>query len=111
MYLCQVQYYREKMLSLKQISVGSTSGSRICVAGGGGGGQEILIEVFANRAKWSGANEVSLCRPGSKTHLRALEAIGFYIAKYAFSLLYVPFYANFEMQGRIQGGPGGPGPP
>ena len=50
-----------------------------------GGGPRKLFCEFADGAKRSRANEVSFRRPGSRAHLRALEALGFFIAKYAFS--------------------------
>ena len=60
----------------------ATSRCRILVVGG----QEIFHGGFAEGAKWSCMNEVSLYRLWSRAHLRALEALGFHIAKYAFSL-------------------------
>ena len=46
---------------------------------------------FANSAQCNHANEVSPYWLGSRAHLRALEALGFFITKYAFS----PFLGTF----------------
>ena len=50
------------------------------------GGPKIFLRKFASVVKWSPANEVSFNRLGSRAHLRALEALGFFFAEYAFSL-------------------------
>ena len=51
-------------------------------------GAQIFWPIFANATQWSHANEVSPYWLGSRAHLRALEALGFFITKYAFS----PFF-------------------
>ena len=40
---------------------------------------------FADGAEWSHMNEVSFRWLGSRARLRALEALGFFIAKFVFS--------------------------
>ena len=49
---------------------------------GQGGGPQLLRPKVADVAKWS---YVSILRPGSRACLRALEAFGFLMLKYAFS--------------------------
>ena len=49
------------------------------------GGPQLLRPKVADVAKWSCAREVSILRPGSRAHVRALEAFGFLMLKYAFS--------------------------
>ena len=49
------------------------------------GGPQLLRPKVANVAKRSHASEVSILRPGSRACLRALEAFGFLMLKYAFS--------------------------
>ena len=44
-----------------------------------------LLSIFANKAQWIYVNEMSPNWPGSRKQLRALEALGYFIAKYAFS--------------------------
>ena len=56
-----------------------------------GGGPILFWPIFADSAQWSCANEVSPYWLGSGAHLRALEALGFFITKYAFS----PFLGTF----------------
>ena len=48
--------------------------------------------IFANSAQQSRANKVSPYWLGSRASLRALEALGFFITKYAFS----PFWGTFS---------------
>ena len=48
-------------------------------------GPQVLRPKVADIAKWSRVSEVSNLRPGSRAHLRALEAFGFLMLKYAFS--------------------------
>ena len=52
---------------------------------GQGGGPQLLRPKVADIAKWSRASEASFLRPGSRARLRALEAFGFLMLKYAFS--------------------------
>ena len=47
--------------------------------------------IFADSAQQSHANKVSPYWPGSRARLIALEALGFFITKYAFS----PFWGTF----------------
>ena len=42
-------------------------------------------------------NEVTSCTPGCRARLRALEALEYDIAKYAFSLFLVPFSAHLHI--------------
>ena len=53
--------------------------------GFGQGGAQLLRPKVADVAKRSHASEVSILRPGSRARLRALEAFGFLMLKYAFS--------------------------
>ena len=50
-----------------------------------GGGPQLLRPKVANIAKWSRASEASILRRQSRARLRALEAFGFLMLKYAFS--------------------------
>ena len=52
---------------------------------GQGGGPQLLRPKVADVAKRSRASEASILRPGSRARLRALEAFGFLMLKYAFS--------------------------
>ena len=49
------------------------------------GGPQLLRPTVADVAKRSRASEASILRPGSRARLRALEAFGFLMLKYAFS--------------------------
>ena len=49
------------------------------------GGAQLLRPIVADVAKWSQASKASILRPGSRAHLRTLEAFGFLMLKYAFS--------------------------
>ena len=49
------------------------------------GGPQLLRLKVADIAKWSHASEASILRLGSRADLRALEAFGFLMLKYAFS--------------------------
>ena len=49
------------------------------------GGLQLLRPKVADVAKRSRASEVSILWPGSRARLRALEAFGFLMLKYAFS--------------------------
>ena len=53
--------------------------------GFGQGGGQLLRPKVADIAKQSYASEASILRPGSRACLRALEAFGFLMLKYAFS--------------------------
>ena len=65
--------------ALQQVSTGADPGF------GQGGGPHLLRPKVADIAKRSRASEVSILRPGSRARLRALEAFGFLMLKYAFS--------------------------
>ena len=52
---------------------------------GQGGGAQVLRPKVADIAKLSRVSEASKLRPGSRAHLRGLEAFGFFMLKYAFS--------------------------
>ena len=47
------------------------------------------------RAKWSRASKASNLQPGSRAHLRALEAFGFLMLKYAFSHILETLFLSF----------------
>ena len=49
------------------------------------GGPQLLRPKVADVAKRSRVSEASILRPGSRARLRALEAFGFLMLKYAFS--------------------------
>ena len=49
------------------------------------GGPQVLRPKVADIAKRSRVSEASNLRPGSRARLRALEAFGFLMLKYAFS--------------------------
>ena len=51
------------------------------------GGTQLLRLKVANIAKWSHASKASNLQLGSRAHLRALEAFGFLMLKYAFSCI------------------------
>ena len=53
--------------------------------GFGQGGSQLLRPKVANVAKRSRASKASILRLGSRARLRALEAFGFLMLKYAFS--------------------------
>ena len=53
--------------------------------GFGQGGAQLLRPKVADIAKRSRTSEASILRPGSRARLRALEAFGFLMLKYAFS--------------------------
>ena len=53
--------------------------------GFGQGGAQLLRPKVADVAKWSRMSEASILWPGSRARLRALEAFGFLMLKYAFS--------------------------
>ena len=63
--------------------------------GFGQGGPKLLRPKVANIAKWSHASEVSILRPGSRACLRALEAFGFLMLKYAFSQILETLFLLF----------------
>ena len=52
---------------------------------GHGGGPQLLSPKVANVAKQSCTSEASNMQLGSRANLRALEAFGFLMLKYAFS--------------------------
>ena len=49
------------------------------------GGPQFLSPKVADVAKQSRTSEASILQPGSRAHLRALKAFGFFMLKYAFS--------------------------
>ena len=59
------------------------------------GGAQLLRPKVADIAKRSCASEASILRPGSRAHLRALEAFGFLMLKYAFSHILETLYLLF----------------
>ena len=61
------------------------------------GAPEVFWPIFANSTQQSCVNEVSPYWLGSRAHPRALEALGFFITKYAFCPFGVPFYTIFEI--------------
>ena len=70
----------------------STSGSSIWSGGG-----RIFFWDFANIAKQNWVSEVSQYQPGSRAHLRVLEALEFLTIKYAFSYFSWYFFFKFLM--------------
>ena len=58
------------------------------------GGQLLRLKV-ADIVKWSYASEVSNLQPGSRAHLRALEAFGVLMLKYAFSHILETLFLSF----------------
>ena len=59
------------------------------------GGPQLLRLKVANVAKRSHTSEVSNLRPGSRAHLRGLEAFGFLMLKYAFSHILETLFLSF----------------
>ena len=59
------------------------------------GGPKFFWLIFANSTQWSRVNKVSPYWPGSRACLRALEALGFFITKYAFSTFWGTFLYYF----------------
>ena len=55
------------------------------------GGSKFFWLISADSAEWSHVNEVSPYWPGYRAYLRVLEALWFFITKYAFS----PFWGTF----------------
>ena len=69
----------------------SRCGSRIWSRGG----PQLLRLKVADVAKQSRASEASNMRPGSRARLRALEAFGFLMLKYAFSHILETLFLSF----------------
>ena len=63
--------------------------------GFGQGGAQLLRLKVADVVKRSRASEVSNLRPGSRACLRALEAFGFLMLKYAFSHILETLFLSF----------------
>ena len=63
--------------------------------GFGQGGPQLPRPEVANIAKRSRASEVSPYRPGSRARLRAQEAFGFLMLKYAFSYILETLFLSF----------------
>ena len=59
------------------------------------GGPQLLRPKVADVAKRSRASEASNLRPGSRARLRALEAFGFLMLKYAFSHILETLFLSF----------------
>ena len=76
-----------------KISGKSRCGSRIWSREGGGA--QLLRPKVADVVKRSRASEVSNLRPGSRACLRALEAFGFLMLKYAFSHILETLFLSF----------------
>ena len=64
--------------------------------GFGQGGAQLLRPKVADVAKRSCASEAGILRPGSRAHLRALEAFGFLMLKYAFSHILETLFLLFK---------------
>ena len=62
---------------------------------GQGGGPQLQRPKVADVAKRSRASEASNMRPGSRARLRALEAFGFLMLKYAFSHILETLFLSF----------------
>ena len=63
--------------------------------GFGQGGPQLLRLKVAYIAKWGHASEVSNLGLGSRARLRALEAFGFLMLKYAFSHILETLFLSF----------------
>ena len=61
----------------------------------GQGGPQLLRPKVADVAKWSRMSEASNLRLGSRACLRALEAFGFLMLKYAFSHILETLFLSF----------------
>ena len=59
------------------------------------GGPQLLRPKIANVAKWSRTSKASNLWPGSRVRLRALEAFGFLMLKYAFSHILETLFLSF----------------
>ena len=59
------------------------------------GGLQLLRPKVADVAKQSHVSEVSNLQPGSRARLRALEAFGFLMLKYAFSHILETLFLSF----------------
>ena len=59
------------------------------------GGPQLLRPRVADVAKRSCVSEVSNLQPGSRARLRALEAFGFLVLKYAFSHILETLFLSF----------------
>ena len=62
----------------------------------GQGGPQLLRPKVADVVKRSRASEASILRPGSRARLRALEAFGFLMLKYAFSPILKTLFLLFK---------------
>ena len=60
------------------------------------GGPQLLRLKVADVAKRSRVSEASILRPGSRACLRALEAFGFLMLKYAFSHILETLFLLFK---------------
>ena len=60
-----------------------------------GGGAQLLRPKVADVAKQSRMSDVSNVRPGSRARLRALEAFGSLMLKYAFSHILETLFLSF----------------
>ena len=62
---------------------------------GQGGGAQLLRPKVADVMKWSHVSEASNLQPGSWARLRALEAFGVLMLKYAFSHILETLFLSF----------------
>ena len=69
----------------KKTKIGISDGEQVRIQDLVKGGPQLLRPKVADIAKRSRASEASILRPGSRARLRALEAFGFLMLKYAFS--------------------------
>ena len=60
------------------------------------GGAQLLRPKVADVAKQSCASEASILQPGPRARLRALEAFGFLMLKYAFSHILETLFLLFK---------------
>ena len=90
-FVLPIAYYSIVVVTYLYLSLSSfiviRGGSRIWLRGG----PKFFWLSFADSMQWSHANKVSLYWLGSRARLRALEALGLFITKYAFS----PFWGTF----------------
>ena len=80
-YYCQYWRIQFRVICNVVLWLSCRCGSRIWSRGG----PQLLRPKVADIAKRSRASEASILRPGSRARLRALEAFGFLMLKYAFS--------------------------
>ena len=84
-YFCQQLYENERYWAQRGASRAPPLDPQVRIQDLVKGGPQLLRPKVADVAKRSHASEASILRPGSRARLRALEAFGFLMLKYAFS--------------------------